>query len=165
MNIDSRIHNMVITGSLGIGKTVMMVTVILYRMCIATHLKNPQNFFGLNRNSNIVYNFLSVTKEAVKDTAFGDAMRFMSDSPYFVEVCKYDPDLDYSGYRIPMENTLPDGRLSRIWLTAGSKGQHVLGRLVVGDGRRAPLAIEHDVASPRTQRDLQRLGELAEPSP
>lgn len=134
MNINSRIHNMVITGSLGIGKTVMMVTVLLYRMCIATLLKNPQNFFGLNRNSNIVYNFLSVTKEAVKDTAFGTAMSFMGDSPYFIEQCKYDPDLDYSGYRIPMENMLPDGRTSRIWLTAGSKSQHVLGRNLVGIG-------------------------------
>lgn len=134
LNIDSRIHNMVITGSLGIGKTVMMVTIILYRMCIATMLKNPQNFFGLNRNSNIVYNFLSVTKEAVKDTAFGTALSFMADSPYFVEQCKYDPDLEYSGYRVPMENVLPDGRLSGIWLTAGSKGQHVLGRNLVGIG-------------------------------
>ena len=134
MNINSRVHNMVITGSLGIGKTVMMVTVILYRMCIATFLKNPQHFFGLNRNSNIVYNFLSVTKEAVKDTAFGTALSFMADSPYFIEVCKYNPDLEYSGYRVPMENTLPDGRTSRIWLTAGSKGQHVLGRNLVGIG-------------------------------
>jgi len=114
--------------------TVMMVTAILYRMCIATYLKNPQHFFGLNRNSNIVYNFLSVTKEAVKDTAFGTALSFMADSPYFVEICKYNPDLEYSGYRVPMENTLPDGRTSRIWLTAGSKGQHVLGRNLVGIG-------------------------------
>lgn len=134
MNIQSRIHNMVITGSLGIGKTVMMVTLILYRMCIATFLKNPQHFFGLNRNSNIVYNLLSITKEQVKDTGFGNAMTFMSESPYFLEVCHYDPELEYSGYRIPMENTLPDGRLSRIWLTAGSKGQHVLGRNLVGIG-------------------------------
>jgi len=134
LNMDSRIHNMVITGSLGIGKTHIMVTLLLYRMCIATYLKNPQHFFGLSRNSNIVYNLLSVTKEAVKDTAFGTAMTFMSDSPYFMEVCRYDPELEYSNYRIPMMNTLPDGRASRIWLTAGSKGQHVLGRNLVGIG-------------------------------
>jgi hypothetical protein len=134
LNVNSFIHNMVITGSLGIGKTAMMVTILLYRMCIATHLKNPQHFFGLNRNSNIVYNLLSVTKEQVKDTAFGMAMMYMSDSPYFLEVCRYDPDLDYSGYRIPMENSLPDGRTSRIWLSAGSKGQHVLGKNLVGIG-------------------------------
>jgi hypothetical protein len=134
LNINSFIHNMVITGSLGIGKTAMMVTAILYRICIATHLKNPQHFFGLNRNSNIVYNLLSVTKEQVKDTAFGMAMMYMGDSPYFMETCRYDPDSDYSGYRIPMENSLPDGRTSRIWLSAGSKGQHVLGKNLVGIG-------------------------------
>lgn len=133
-NINSRIHNTVLTGSLGTGKSSIMVSLILYRMCIATHLKNPQHFFGLNKNSNIVYNFLSVTKEAVKDTAFGIAMSYMGDSPYFTEVCRYDPDLTYSGFRIPMQNTLPDGRVSKIWLTAGSKGQHVLGRNLVGIG-------------------------------
>lgn len=134
LNLHSRIHNLVITGSLGIGKTSIMVALILYRICLATHLKNPQHFFGLSRNSNIVYNLLSVTKEAVKDTAFGTAMDYMSDSPYFVEVCKYDPDCGYSDYRIPMLNTLPDGRTSHIWLTGGSKGQHVLGRNLLGIG-------------------------------
>ena len=134
LNYDSCIHNMVITGSLGIGKTVMMVSTILYRVCLACHLKNPQHFFGLNRNSNIVYNFLSVTKEAVKDTAFGNAMSFMSDSPFFKEVCKFDPESDYSEYRIEMQNTLPDGRPSRIWLSGGSKSQHVLGRNLLGIG-------------------------------
>ena len=134
LNIGSRIHNMVITGSLGIGKSNMMVTALLYRLCIAIHLKNPQNFFGLNRNSPIVYNFLSVTKEAVKDTAFGMAMNFMGESPFFIEQCKFEPDSDYSGYRIPMLNTLANGRPSNLWMTAGSKGQHVLGRNLIGIG-------------------------------
>lgn len=145
MNINSRIHNMVITGSLGVGKTSIMVLLILYRMCIATHLKNPQNFFGLSRNSNLVYNLLSVTKEAVKETAFGSAMTYMGDSPYFVEVCRYNPDLDYSNYRIPMQNPLPDGRISSIWLTAGSKGHHVLGRNLIGSGLdEGQLRLEKD---------------------
>lgn len=134
LNFDSRIHNLVLTGSLGVGKTSLMVTILLYRICLATFLKNPQNFFGLNRGSPILYNLLSVTKEAVRDTAFGFAMTYMSDSPYFTEVCKYDPDSDYSAYRIPMLNTLPDGSESRLWLTGGSKGQHVLGRNLVGIG-------------------------------
>ena len=114
--------------------TSLMVTALLYRVCISTHLKNPQHFFGLSRNSNLVYNFLSVTKDAVKDTAYGTAMDYMGDSQYFLEVCKFNPDLDYSGYRIPMENVLPDGGKSGIWISAGSKGQHVLGRNLIGVG-------------------------------
>ena len=114
--------------------TWMMVVAMLYRICIATHLKNPQHFFGISRGSRIIYNFLSVTKEAVKDTAFGDATNFMGDSPYFLEVCKFNPDLEYSGFRIPMKNKLHDDRESNIWITAGSKGQHIIGRNVVGAG-------------------------------
>ena len=132
LDFNSRIHNMVITGSLGTGKSSCAVTALLYRICVATHLKNPIHFFGLSRNSNIVYNVLSVTKEQVMETAFGIALAYMGDSPYFTEVCRFDPDMKYSGYRVPLLNSLPDGSLSRIWLTAGSKGQHVLGRNLVG---------------------------------
>lgn len=132
LDFKSHIHNMVTTGSLGTGKSSMSVTALLYRICIATHLKSPINFFGLSRNSNIVYNVLSVTKEQVMQTAFGSALAYMGDSPYFTEVCKFDPDMKYSGYQVPMLNSLPDGRPSRVWLTAGSKSQHVLGRNLVG---------------------------------
>lgn len=133
-DLSSRIHNIVVTGSLGMGKTYTMVIIILYRLVLSTMLKNPQHFFGISRGSRIIYNFLSVTKMAVRDTAFGDAMNFMTVSPYFLEVCKYDPDLEYSGFRIPMLNALPDGRPSEIYLTAGSKGQHVLGQNIIGVG-------------------------------
>lgn len=133
-DLHSKIHNLVITGSLGIGKTSMMVTLLLYRLYIATCLRNPQNFFGLSRGSRIVYVMLSVTKEQIKDTAFGDAMSYMGQSPYFREVCGFDPEQQYSGYVIPIRNTLPSGRVSNIFLRAGSKGQHALGRNVPGVG-------------------------------
>jgi hypothetical protein len=130
-DLHSKIHNLVITGSLGIGKTTMMVTLILYRLYIATCLKSPQNFFGLSRGARIFYVILSVTKEAVKDTAFGDAMNFMAQSPYFREECKYDPDQQYSGFRIPLRNSLPNGMVSNLFITAGSKSQHAIGRNIV----------------------------------
>jgi hypothetical protein len=125
-NYDSAIHNCVITGSLGIGKTFVMVTILLYRMLLATLLRNPHNFFGLTRGTKIIFNLLSVTKAAVTETAFGDAQNFMSNCPYFLEECGYDPDNSYTNFRIPLKNSL--------MLTAGSKGQHLLGRNVIGVG-------------------------------
>lgn len=125
-NYDSAIHNCVITGSLGIGKTFIMVTIILYRIIIATLLRNPHNFFGLTKGTKIIFNLLSVTKQAVTETAFGDAMNFMGNSPYFLEQCNYNPDMQYSGYRIPLKGSL--------MLTAGSRGQHLLGRNIIGVG-------------------------------
>jgi len=125
-NYDSAIHNCVITGSLGIGKTFIMVTILLYRVLIATLLRNPHNFFGLTKGTKIIFNLLSVTKAAVTETAFGDAMNFMANSPYFLEQCKYNPDSQYSGFRIPLKGS--------IILTAGSRGQHLLGRNIIGVG-------------------------------
>jgi len=131
-DIDSKIHNTVITGSLGIGKTFVAVLILLYRMTVVTYLRNPQNFFGLSRGSKIIYNTLSVTKRAVTETAFGDAMNFMAQSPYFINECGFNPDSLYSGGRIEIKKVLPDNRRCAIHLTAGSKGQHVLGRNVIG---------------------------------
>jgi hypothetical protein len=125
-NLDSRIHNAVITGSLGIGKTWIMVIILLYRIAVTTLLRNPQNFFGISRGSNIIYNVLSVTREVVRQTAFGDAVNFMSASPYFMEELHFDPEMEYSKSLVPFRNS--------IWLTAGSKGWHVLGRNVLGVG-------------------------------
>jgi hypothetical protein len=133
-SLDSKIHNLVITGSLGIGKTSMMTTLLLYRLYIATCLRNPQHFFGIAQGSDIVYVILSVTKEAVKDTAFGYAMNYMAQSAYFREQCGFDPNSQYSGYRIPINNSLPSGRSSGLRIIAGSKSQHALGRNVVGVG-------------------------------
>ena len=123
-NLGSRIHNCVITGSLGIGKTWIMVAILLYRLVLTTLLRNPQNFFGISRGSNIIYNILSVTREVVRQTAFGDAINFMSASPYFTKDLKFDPEMEYSKSVVPLGNS--------IFLTAGSKGWHVLGRNVLG---------------------------------
>lgn len=121
---NSFIHNLVITGSLGIGKTYIMVTLLLYRLTLCTLLRNPAAFFGLGRGSKIVYNILSVTKQAVSETAFGDARNFMAKSLYFIDECNFDPDSKYSNFRIELPGD--------VYLTAGSKGWHVLGRNVLG---------------------------------
>lgn len=106
--------------------TFIMVTILLYRILIATLLRNPHNFFGLTKGTKIIFNLLSVTKAAVTETAFGDAMNFMGNSPYFLEECNYNPDMNYSNFRIPLKGSLT--------LTAGSRGQHLLGRNIIGVG-------------------------------
>jgi hypothetical protein len=125
-NYDSRIHNAVITGSIGIGKTTIMVVIMLYRIALTTLLRNPQSYFRLNRKSNIIFNILSVTREQVRMAAFGTAINYMSESPYFLEDLAFDPDLEYSKSVVPFVNN--------IFLTAGSKGWHVLGQNVLGIG-------------------------------
>ncbi len=123
-DLDSRIHNMVVTGSLGIGKSFISVLLILYRCAIAKCMRNPQSFLGLAKGSQILYVMLSVTRASVADTVFGDAKNFMANSPFFMEECKYNPAKKYAGLHIPLG--------SNIFITAGSRGQHILGRNTMG---------------------------------
>jgi len=104
--------------------TYVMVTILLYRLTLATLLRNPSSFFGLGAGSKIIYNVLSVTKTQVQETAFGDAQNFMARSEYFLKDCDFDPDSKHSNFRVELPGD--------IYFTAGSKGWHVLGRNVLG---------------------------------
>jgi hypothetical protein len=98
--------------------------IMLYRLAMARLLRNPQNFFGLSKGSYIYYVVLSLTKGAVQETVFGDMQNFMGASPFFIEECHFNPDLKYSNFRINIRNG--------VYLTAGSKGWHAIGRNVMG---------------------------------
>ena len=119
-DLDSSLHNVVVTGSLGCGKSWVSCVIILYRLTIARLLKNPQHFFGLSKGSKIYYSILSITTKAVRETVFGDAINFMSNSPFFTEECHFNPDMQYTNNVIPMGMD--------ICINAGSKGWHVIGK-------------------------------------
>jgi hypothetical protein len=123
-DLGSRIHNAVLTGSLGSGKTNGGVLIMLYRFALISLLRNPQNFVGLSTGSKIIYCFLSVTRAQVGETAWAAALNVMGRSPYFVEELKFNPDARYSGQVIEFPKNLQ--------ISAGSKGQHILGRNSLG---------------------------------
>lgn len=123
-DIDSRVHNLVVTGSLSIGKTYITAIIFLYRVVLAALLRRPQQFFGLGKGSRIYFVLLSLTKAAVEDTIFGDTQNFMAQSPYFLEECSFDPDRKYANFRVDLGRGL--------YITAGSKGWHVIGRNTMG---------------------------------
>jgi hypothetical protein len=123
-NLDSHLHNVVITGSLGCGKSWVSSSIMLYRLALCRLLRNPYGFLGLSQGSRIIFSLLSVTRAAVTETIFGDALNFMGSSAFFIEECGFKPDKKYSNLVVPLGNN--------VVLTAGSKGQHIIGRNVLG---------------------------------
>lgn len=117
-------HRFLLKGHYVSHNTWLMGVIFLYRVAAAVLLRNPQNFLGLSKGSSIVYAVLSVTGRVVEETAFGDVKNFMEKSPFFREECHFNPELKYSSMRIQLPNN--------IMLTAGSKGQHVIGRNTMG---------------------------------
>jgi Hom_end-associated Hint len=104
--------------------TYITAVIFLYRIVLAALLRRPQQFFGLGKGSRIYFVLLSLTKAAVEDTIFGDAQNFMAQSPFFLEECAFDPDRKYADFRVNLGK--------KIFLTAGSKGWHVIGRNTMG---------------------------------
>jgi hypothetical protein len=131
-DLDSEIHNLVLTGALGIGKTTALVVIILYRLCLVTMLQDPQKMFGMGSGSRLVFALLSVTKAVMKETAFHEALSQMRTSPYFRESCGLDVDAVYADCRVEMKSHLPDGRPCNVFLIGGSRRQDLLGQNVLG---------------------------------
>lgn len=104
--------------------TFCTVTILLYRIVLARLLRNPQAFFGLAKGSQIFYAILSVTRSVVQETAFGDVLNFMANSPFFIEECHFNPSKKYANLRIPLGQNL--------FMTAGSQGWHIIGRNAMG---------------------------------
>ena len=123
---DSKIHNVVLTGSLGGGKSYTMVVLLLYKLTLARLLRQPAITLGLNRGSRIFFTLLSVSKQVVEQTVFGDLKDFMTVSRFFSDECRFNPDVKYTDFCIPL------GR--GIFASAGSKGWHTVGRNVIGVG-------------------------------
>lgn len=119
-NLDSRLHNVVITGSLGCGKSWVSALIMCYRIVLCRLLRNPMSFLDLSKGSPIVFALLSVTRSAVQETIYSDVMNFMAHSAFFKEECKYNIEKRYAALRIPLGNNM--------MLVAGSQGQHVIGK-------------------------------------
>ena len=85
---ESFLHSLVISGAIGIGKTLVMVTLMLYRVTLCACLRDPYAFFGLSPGSPIVFLLLSVSEETLRATAWKTLLRLMRSSPFFREVLR-----------------------------------------------------------------------------
>ena len=82
--LESFLHNLVISGAIGVGKTLVMVALLLYRMSLCATLRDPYSFYGLSRGSPINFLLLSLSQDTLRATAWLTALRLMRASPFFV---------------------------------------------------------------------------------
>lgn len=117
-------HRFLIADGTVTHNTWNAMIVMAYRVVLARLLRNPAAFLGLSRGAMIFYAILSISRSVVEETAFGDLKNFMANSPFFTEVCRYNPDKLYASLRIPIGKN--------IYVTGGSRGQHIIGRNAMG---------------------------------
>jgi len=133
-DLDSFLDNLVLSGAIGTGKTLVMVTLILFRIGLCARLRDPYCFYGLGRGSPIHFLLLSLSQDTLRATAWLTALRLMASSPFFRECCGYDPTKMHAGLDVLLRIRSDGLGEVQITFSGGSKGQHQIGRNVLGVG-------------------------------
>ena len=75
------VHELICGGSLGLGKTFISALVQAIKLTQISFLRDPAKYFGLEKNSRILFGIFSVTKEQTKN-GYGDCRKMLHQSPY-----------------------------------------------------------------------------------
>lgn len=110
---------MCITGAIGLGKTEIAVTCMLYLLYKVMCLKNPYTYFDLKETDVITFLFLNITMDLARGVAWQKAQEMLQRSPWF------------------MARGTVSGRVHLEWqpnknilLMYGSKMEHALGKAI-----------------------------------
>lgn len=113
-----QINQVILTGSIGIGKSFVGAVIMLFRLAHLLCLRNPVQYYGLSRISRIIFSCFSVTKDQVMGGVFQDMIGMMGNSPFFNEVMPVG-DRKFSSQKIDFPNN--------VLLKAGSRLHQALG--------------------------------------
>lgn len=122
---DSPYYECAITGSIGTGKTTIMVVGMLYILHKLLCLKDPAKYYGLSGGSKVALAFINVDMSAAYGVAYSRLQEYCKKSSWFLE----------HGSLVGLKN--PTYYPSKnIDIVVGSKSQHFIGRdifCVTGD--------------------------------
>lgn len=79
-------QEVVLTGSIGWGKTHFAVIALCRMIYEMSCMKSPQESYGLSKGSQIVFPNYSVTEGIARKVVFGSILEMMQKSPYFQEI-------------------------------------------------------------------------------
>lgn len=112
----SRIVTLILTGSIGCGKTTFAAACIARKLYELSCLRDPAQFYGLLPGSKIVFGLFNITIDKADDVA-ALVRAYVSESAYFAENCPL---------RVRPQDPMyfPS---KRIEISVGSLGSHALG--------------------------------------
>ena len=109
-----------ITGAIGTGKSSVSAIAMMYIMYRTLCLKDPQNFYGLTANSQIVFVVLNLTLDLAMDGLYSLIVEAIKLSPWFQERVSIRGKYNYS---IEFPNN--------IMFMCGSTVSHTIGKNVI----------------------------------
>ncbi|WAS28527.1 terminase large subunit [Vibrio phage LV6] len=85
-----RYVEIVLTGAIGTAKTTLALWSTAYQLYIVSCLKNPQQTYGLDKASEILFIFQSITAKVAKDLDYARFKALIQGSPYFRKHFPFD---------------------------------------------------------------------------
>lgn len=118
-NVDTSYNTLILTGAIGLGKSLVAVLCVLYLLYRMLCLKNPYVYYGLQQIDHITFSFINITLDAAKGVAWAKCQELLKCSPWFLEHGTLSKSQD--------PTWSPNGGIELIY---GSLPRHVLGRAV-----------------------------------
>ena len=124
-NIDTAYNTLILTGSIGIGKSFVAVLAELYLMYRMLCLKDPYLYYGMQPIDKISFSMINITLDAAKGVAWDKLQQLLQSSPWFMAHGKVT-----GKDNLVWKPTKRPGQIGTIELVVGSKNSHIIGRAV-----------------------------------
>jgi hypothetical protein len=86
LNPKNEIHEWILSGGIGVGKTRIAIIAQLYKLCVLTCLRNIPAYFALDSATTISFGLFSLSLEKAESAISEDFKRIIGQSPYFKNV-------------------------------------------------------------------------------
>jgi len=117
-NLTTRYNTVVLTGSIGLGKSFIAVICQLYLLYRMMCLKDPYTYYGLQPIDKITFSMLNVTLEAAQGVGWDKMQQLLQSSEWFMERGNMNASRSNPQWQPP----------KGIELVFGSSNRHVVGR-------------------------------------
>ena len=117
-NVSTRYNTIVLTGSIGLGKSFIAVLCQLYLLYRMMCLKDPYQFYSLQPIDKITFSMLNVTLEAAQGVGWDKMQQLLQSSDWFMERGNMNASRTNPQWQPP----------KGIELVFGSSNRHVVGR-------------------------------------
>jgi hypothetical protein len=117
-NLTTRYNTIVLTGSIGLGKSFIAVICQLYLLYRMMCLKDPYTYYGLQPIDKITFSMLNVTIEAAQGVGWDKMQQLLQSSDWFMERGNMNASRTNPQWQPP----------KGIELVFGSSNRHVVGR-------------------------------------
>lgn len=112
-----RINEVIITGSIGTGKSTVAIYMIAYKLYELSCYFPPQALYNLMNNSKILFAYFNITKDLAGQVGFSQLRDLIDTIPYFQNIFKRNEKI----------NSILEWPQSRIYMKPASSSNDVLG--------------------------------------